>query len=159
VRVLGIDPGQAGAYALLGEDVKPLAEPFPTRFGVINWPEVYTDWKCLAPDVFVLERPQAMPKMSRSSSMHFGQACGLLEGIALSLCIETGARLERIQPQAWKRLVLAGTARDKEAAIAWAVRAFPGISLVRPGCRKAHDGMADALAIADYGRRTFGAKA
>jgi hypothetical protein len=32
---------------------------------------------------------------------------------------------------------------------------FPGVQLVRKGCRTAHDGMAEAILMAEYGRRTI----
>jgi hypothetical protein len=153
-RVLGVDPGLHGAYALVG-DVKPVATPFPMAGRVVDLVETWRDWKALAPEYVLLERPQAMPKMSRHGSLHFGLGCGALEGLAIALAVEFGAHVEWVQPQTWKRAVLAGTARDKAAAIEWARRAYPSVPLVMAGCRLPHDGLADALAIATYGLRTF----
>ena len=57
---------------------------------------------------------------------------------------------------AWKKTVLAGTAKDKDAAIEYCRRAFPQVSLLPgPRCRKPHDGMADALCLLEYGRRVL----
>jgi crossover junction endodeoxyribonuclease RuvC len=61
--------------------------------------------------------------------------------------------VELVTPQRWKGAVLHGTARDKQAAIAYCSRVFPGVSLVPPGCRVAHDGLADSLCLLEYGRR------
>ncbi len=59
-----------------------------------------------------------------------------------------------VTPQAWKKAVLAGTARDKAAAIAFATRRFPGVPLLAtPRSRTPHDGVADAVCLAEYARR------
>jgi crossover junction endodeoxyribonuclease RuvC len=59
--------------------------------------------------------------------------------------------LEYVRPQAWKKKVLAGTSKDKEAAIAFVRARFPGAPLTLPRCRTPHDGMADAVCIGYYG--------
>ncbi len=157
-RVLGVDPGLSGAYALVG-DVKPYATPLPLAGRSVDLVETWRDWKALAPEYVLVERPQAMPKMSRQGSLHFGMTCGALEGLAVALAVEFGAHFEWVQPQTWKRAVLAGTARDKAAAIEWARRAYPSVALVLPRCRVPHDGIADALGIATFGLRTFAGRA
>ena len=152
MRVLGIDPGLSGGYALLGGDSPPLVEAFPMAGGRIDLAALANDWRGLAPAVAVLEAVHAMPKQGVSSTFTFGEGYGAVKGILAAL----GVRLELVTPQAWKKLVLAGTPKDKAAAVEWARRAYPGLTLIRPGCRIPHDGMADALGIAEYGRRSFG---
>ena len=68
-----------------------------------------------------------------------------------------GIPLRIVTSQAWKRVILAGTAKDKDAAIAHCRRAWPNVSLLATDrSRVAHDGIADALCIAEYGARITG---
>ena len=84
-----------------------------------------------------------------ASMFGFGRGLGLREGILAALAIPHVA----VTPQAWKRSILAGTARDKPAAIAFAQGFFPDVSLLpTPRCRVPHDGLADAPCLAEYGR-------
>jgi len=153
VRVLGIDPGLSGAYALIDTDhPDTLAEPFPLAGKALDLAELLREWRILEPDVAVIESVHAMPGQGVSSMFTFGRGLGQIEGVLAALEI----RREYVTPQAWKKLVLAGTTKDKTAAIEYATRAFPSVRLVRPGCRKPHDGMADALCLAEFGARTYG---
>ena len=94
-----------------------------------------------------VEKCHSMPGQGVKSMFSFGGAYegifGLLAGLQIS------ARI--VPPQAWKKAILAGTAKDKPAAIAYCRRRWPSVSLIPEGCRVAHDGMADALCIAAYG--------
>ena len=55
-------------------------------------------------------------------------------------------------PQALKKEVLAGTAKDKQAAIDHCLSAYPGVRLMATDkSRTYHSGMADAICIAEYG--------
>jgi len=151
VRTLGLDPGLSGAYALI-DDHDILAEPFPLAGKQLDLAELYREWRTLDPEIAIIESVHAMPGQGVTSMFSFGRGLGQIEGVLAALEI----RLEYVTPQAWKKLVLAGTAKDKTAAVEYATRAFPAVRLVRPGCRKPHDGCADALCLAEYGRRTFG---
>ena len=51
-------------------------------------------------------------------------------------------------------LTLAGTRQDKAAAIAYCARRYPAASLLAtPRSRTPHTGLADALCLAEWGRR------
>lgn len=65
----------------------------------------------------------------------------------------------RVRPQAWKQLVLAGTAKDKAAAIAFCRNAHPTLELVPPRFRAPHDGMAEAVCLAHWLARTLTGRA
>lgn len=147
MRCLGIDPGLHGGYALI-DDVRAIAEPFPLAGGEVDLSELAVDWRALAPDIAVLELVGAMPKQGLSSTFSFGRRVGELRGVLAAL----GIGYYQVRPQAWQKAVLAGTSRDKAATIAWARRAYPSARLVPPGCRVAHSGLADSLALAEYGR-------
>jgi crossover junction endodeoxyribonuclease RuvC len=151
-RVLGVDPGLHGAYALACGIGPALAEPMPLAGKEIDFGELAKEWAGFSVDFAVIERVHSMPKQGVSSAFTFGFGCGGVHGVLRALRIP----IHYVTPQAWKKVVLAGTQKDKDAAIAWARSAYPDVKLIRPGCRVAHDGMADALAIAAYGLWTFG---
>jgi hypothetical protein len=66
-----------------------------------------------------------------------------------------GIPIELVTPQAWKKLILAGTPKDKDASIAYCRRAFPNVPLIPLRYRVPHDGIADSLCLLQYGLRTF----
>lgn len=149
--VIGIDPGQEGGYAVLAPDLQPYACPLP-----LNGKELAVNTMSFwlrhhRHALVILERQQPMPKNGSIASFKLGQMYGSLLGMLSS----AGMHTELVSPKTWKDLILPGTAKDKPAAVAYCGRAFPAVTLILPRCRVAHDGMADALCIAEYGRRTF----
>ena len=57
-----------------------------------------------------------------------------------------------VTPQAWKAAILAGTPKDKTAAIQHVDRVYPSLN-IDVGTKKViyHDGVADAVCLAEYG--------
>lgn len=151
---IGIDPGQEGGFAVLVPGL-PYACPLPLNGkelatnSLAAWLAAYKGYAT----VVVLERQQPMPKNGSIASFRLGQMYGALLGMLSTM----NFRVELVSPKAWKEAILPGTAKDKAAAVAYCGRAFPAVNLILPRCRVAHDGMADALCIAEYGRRTFAA--
>lgn len=160
--VLGVDPGLAGGLAVLdvGGEVLDL-RPMPVLPGqrrtidareLANW--LYaTEEQHGAFALAVVERVGAMPRQGIASAFSFGAGWGLVLGVLAALKVP----VELATPQRWKSAVLAGTPKDKGAAIAFCRRRWPDTSLVPPRGRVPHDGLADALLIAEYGRRTLAA--
>lgn len=151
MNIAGIDPGHKGAIALQ-VDGSTIVRAMPMTGGALDLPEIarVLGEPCLA--MAIIEKAQAMPKQGVTSMFTYGVGFGALLGILAAL----GVRVELVPPGTWKKSVLAGTDRDKDAAIAYCRRAFPSISLLEtPRCTKPHDGMADALCILEYGRRTY----
>jgi crossover junction endodeoxyribonuclease RuvC len=146
--ILAIDPGKEGgiAYSRHGETI---AIPMPLAGKVIDFVTIASLVADIEPDWMVLEKQGARPGQGVVSMFTIGQGYGALIGIAAGLKIP----LEIVTPQRWKKEVLDGTAKDKDAAIAYCRRVFPTVNLVPRGCRKPSDGMADALCIFEYGRR------
>ena len=107
--------------------------------------------KTLTPSVVILEKVHAMPKQGVSSTFKFGMGFGLVIGV----CEALGIPYRLVTPQAWKKVVLAGTAKDKDAAISFVRKAYPGVDLTPGRKRTPHDGMADAICLAEYGRQLF----
>lgn len=97
-----------------------------------------------------LESVHAMPGQGVTSMFNFGMGFGMLQ--AMALC--EGWRLQLVTPQAWKGSILAGTPKDKTAAIEHVRATFPALDL-NVGVRKIkyHDGMADAVCLAEYGAK------
>ena len=63
-----------------------------------------------------------------------------------------GVPYELVRPQKWKREF--SCTSDKNTSIAVARRMFPTVPLLAtPRCKKPHDGMAEALLMAEYCRR------
>ena len=147
--VIGIDPGQTGGIAIIRDGDVTCALPMPVI-------EKGLDAKAIrdvihVADFVVMEKVSAMPKQGMVSTFHFGVGYGMLQGIILTL----GIPLRLVTPQAWKKEILAGTTKDKAASIDYCKRVYPYINLIPKGHRKPHDGIADAILIADFGHRKF----
>jgi Holliday junction resolvasome RuvABC endonuclease subunit len=149
--ILAIDPGLSGGIAWAAADGTVSAIPMPIAGKELDLATLKAVIQSAAPSWVVLEKVGSMPGQGVASTFKFGTGWGMAQGLAAGL----GLPLELVTPQRWKRVVLHGTAKDKDAAIAFCRRAFPGVELVPPRCRKAHDGMADALCMLEYGRRTL----
>lgn len=151
IAVLGIDPGAKGGLALVTAG-EALVWPIPMAGNVVDTQAVSQILHIYEPHLIALEKVHSMPGQGVSSTFTFGRGFGRIEGIAEALSV----RVELITPQRWKQTVLAGTAKDKAAAVEFCRRRWPNLGLVQPGCRKAHEGIADALCIAEAARRLFG---
>lgn len=99
----------------------------------------------------IVEKVHSMPGQGVASTFKFGKGYGSLLGILAGLSIP----VELVTPQAWKKIVLAGSPKDKDAAIAYVRRRFPDVPIVPERCRKPHDGISDALCLLEFGLRSF----
>ena len=151
MRVIGVDPGQKGGLAFLSDIVS--AYPMPLAGKELDISEI-TDLILSYPEISlaVVEKCHAMPGQGTVSMFKFGKSYGTLLGILGALKIPT----KLVTPQAWKKVILAGTKKDKDAAIVYVRMRYPDFNLILPRCRKPHDGMADAICIAEYGRSLNG---
>lgn len=149
IRILGVDPGQAGGLAIIqaGRLVKGTRMPIVKIRGkaqvdaraVVRW------WDdCLVPfDVAVIEAVHAMPRQGVSSSFQFGRMLGGIEALIYS----TGARVDYVTPASWKKAM--GLSSDKQASIDAAKIQFGSAADWMITC-KADDGIAEAALIAAY---------
>ena len=165
---IGIDPGIDGAIAAsskYGQRVTVMPIIVGTTGGtkstldinaIVRW--LKTALQDVLPnaneEVLVgLEKVSAMPKQGITSAFNFGQTYGMLKGIVVTL----GYPLELVRPQAWKKIILEGTLKDKSAAIQYVKQRYPNLNLkATERCRVDHDGIADAVCIAAYLERTHG---
>lgn len=145
--VAGVDVGKSGGIAYLADGYVE-AEPMPLVGKEIDGRGLAEWFRSREIDLVIVERVGAMPGQGVTSMFRFGQSFGTVLGV-IEAC---GLSYRLVSPQTWKRLVLAGTARDKTAAIEYVHRSFPDINLCPGRKRVPHDGMADAVCLAEYGR-------
>lgn len=152
--IVGIDPGLDGAIVWVEDGGARRVEDIPTREVTEGRREMDRRemWRLLAdgPDIdaFVIEKVQADPRFGSQQSFKFGETYGGL----LSLIEVYDAPCHRVRPQEWKALILRGTDKSKEAAIAWAAYRFPSLNLKRPRARKPSHDRAEAACLAEFGR-------
>ena len=78
----------------------------------------------------------------------FGAGYGFLQGVLTAY----GIPYQLVPPQTWKKAFTLNSV--KQTSIEVCQRLFPNVSLYRTGrCTKPHDGMAEALLMAEYARR------
>ena len=146
--IIGIDPGQSGGVARISSSGAAEAIPMPLAGKEVDG-RALAEWiTCRSPHLVVIEKVGAMPKQGVASTFKFGRNFGVLIGVVEAL----GLPYRLVTPQAWKKAVLAGTSRDKSAAVEHIHRLYPNVDLSPGRMRTAHDGMADALCLAEYGR-------
>lgn len=156
---LGADPGLSGALAVIhwtGE-IETLPTPVAGKeidvISIVNWIDTVLPVDTLVgryPAVAYIEKVSAFPGQGVSSMFKFGFVTGVIHGILRAVSIP----LYTVTPQAWKKEILAGTDKSKQAAIDYVLRAYPDVSLFRtPRSRTYDNGIADAICIAEYGKR------
>jgi hypothetical protein len=99
----------------------------------------------------ILEKAQAMMRDGKTQAFKTGYGFGVIEGVLVALKIP----YEVVAVKTWQRHMLSGISTNtKTASIQFCKRQWPDIDLTATEkSRKDHDGMSDALCIAEYGRR------
>lgn len=153
--VIGIDPGGKGGIGWIDDtltkgnvDVRPMPETpkqiFDLLHGIVeDEVEVHA----------FLEKAQSFPKQGIASAYNYGHHNGFLEGALTALAIP----YTLVKPNVWMKRMHAGADSKldtKDRSIQVCQRLFPTVSLLpTPKCKKPADGMAEALLIAEDGRR------
>lgn len=161
MSILGIDPGKDGGLALRGRDDL-IVEVMPTRedgevdlVGVTRWIRAYADEIEMA----YLEEPIFRLKQRLQDCgnqwRRFGEIRGILEAL--------GIPYRLVKPTVWSApFVHHVKEKDKskryraikQARKEIAARLFPGIDLrENERCTTAHEGMVDALLLAEWAYR------
>lgn len=143
---VGIDPGKSGAIASVGEINDAIKMPLQGKD--IDCKAIADFLLRVKPESIVLEKVGAMPGQGVTSMFNFGKFYGIIIGIIETL----GFSYQLVTPQKWKKHILEGTKKDKDAAIEFVRRRYPDIELVPPRCRKPHDGIADAVCMAQLAK-------
>lgn len=160
---IGIDPGQTGAIAVCIEGdwavfdcpvltVETTNRKTKSGKSVKNTPDpagmAALLEKCNYEGAHAyIEKVGAAPGQGVTSMFNFGKGYGMWLGILAALKIP----YTLVTPQAWKKAMMAGMAKEKAASIVRATQLFP--EMADRLTLKKHDGRAEALLIAEYGRR------
>lgn len=97
-----------------------------------------------------VEKAQAMPGNGSVSMFTYGTSFGRIIGWLETL----GVPMTLVPPQTWQKMMHMGcTGKPKDRSRQAVRRLFPRENLIPHGCIKLHDGLADAMLIAEYGRR------
>ena len=171
---IGIDPGKNGALVLLDDNkfiawcVMPTTKDNEIDAHQLGcWVKTWTqsDYNC------VLEDVHSIFGMSAKSNFQFGRALGILEGVLASNDI----KVTKITPKVWQKEIWGNTLPistdtgkklksglpqlkidTKATSLLVAKQLFPDVNLLATTRSKVpHDGLVDALLIAEYCRRKF----
>lgn len=156
---IGVDPGFSGAVAVIegrnGEatfqihDAPILDVAGRRQMNLTGMIDILGQWRDRPNGVRVfIEKVHSMPGSSARSMFVFGQGYGEWRGVAATF----GYAIEAVEPARWKGRMMDGMGKDKDAARFRAALLFP--ALAANFSRKQDDGRAEALLIAEYGRRT-----
>lgn len=156
---IGIDPGKSGGIAYIDdrgaytfpysdEALIQIAEKARGRGAILKVDD--TRKTVELPTVrCCLEKVGAFPGEGVVASFSFGKSAGFIEGVLQA----TGIPYQLITPQIWKR-EFSLLKKDKKESVKVCRKLFPGVNLLAtPRCKKEHDGMAEALLMAEYARR------
>lgn len=144
---LGVDPGIKGGLVLATADGIICAIPMPNHNKEVDAKKVMSLLTAFKPDIVIVEEVHAMPGQGVTSMFQFGKMYGGLLSLVRSQC----DHVFTVRPQKWKEAILPGTLKDKQAAIDYCSDKYPSLNLIQPRCRIPHDGIADAVCLADYG--------
>lgn len=150
---IGIDPGVEGGMALLMDGIVIEVTAMPrTVKEIAEWFDDAVT-RCTLNGIrpaLIVEYQQPMPQKFRTSvkaTANMMRKFGQWEVIAYYLTLP----YHEVTPATWKKAM--GVTSDKATAIELCQRLFPGVNLVQERCRKAHDGIAEAILIAEWARR------
>lgn len=147
---IGIDPGKNGGIAFITMN-NSIVHTIPySDDSLLLWTR---DVKNMDECVAYVESVHAMPGQGVTSMFNFGKNYGYILGVLEACCIP----IVNVTPQKWKKYM--DVTSDKNTSIDLCQKLFPDINLLATNrSRKPHDGMAEALLIAEYGRRVYGKK-
>ena len=148
---IGIDPGKNGGIACMKDGCVGIDTiPYNDERLLRKLQDMYRNSTSC---VCYLEHVHAMPKQGVSSTFNFGMNFGFIQGVLKAYNIP----YELVTPQKWKKEF--SCTSDKNTSIEVCKRLFPNVNLkATDRCKKDHDGIAEALLIAEYGRRHYNGK-
>ncbi len=145
--IIGIDPGASGGIAIRYTEMPGRTDALmaykldTTEADVAGTLRLLHDAHGAEPTFAYIERVHSMPKQGVASSFKFGQSYGFLRGLLIALKIP----FEEVTPQKWQKAMGCLTKGDKRVSKARAQQLFPNVKVTHA--------IADALLIAEYGRR------
>lgn len=154
---LGCDPGHKGALGAIDGnaievyDAPTLVVGDKTVMDLLAMRKLLMRWHARASEVrFFIEKVHSQPGASPRSMFTFGRGYGEWRGEVVGI----GYSLTEVEPARWKATMMDGLGKDKDVARYRASLLFP--QAAHYFTRKQDDGRAEALLIAEYGRRTNG---
>jgi hypothetical protein len=168
---IGCDPGSRGAICCL-DDCKNVRYQFAFKSNENDEFDMYhfiENIKIIDEKfrdeafIFILENVHSLFGMSAKSNFSFGKNCGIIEAVLATM----GFGFIKVTPKDWQKEMLKdipvikktkkGIESKKNDVKAMSLMAqqklFPDFnSLASSKCRTPHDGLVDALLIANYGR-------
>lgn len=145
---IGIDPGQSGGIAYVSED--------QMDAGAIKMPDTDQDLLDYLEEVdqkgqchACLELVHSMPKQGVSSSFTFGEGYGKLQMALMAMKIP----FTKVTPNKWQKELGCQSKGDKNVTKARAQEIFTKLTGGESPIKITH-AIADALLLAEYGRRT-----
>jgi crossover junction endodeoxyribonuclease RuvC len=154
----GIDPGLDGAVAVIcGEEIEIFDTPTyedgkRRRIDAAGAADLINGLNArLVPLVISIEKSQPMPKNGSIGCFGLGYSFGVWIGVLATV----GIPYELVTPQAWKKTLMAGMPKEKDASRVACDRLWPGQRENWWSMKKAHN-RCDALLIAQYGRLKYG---
>lgn len=143
---IGIDPGKSGAIAIILEDGSVVTATFSEEAYRHLLRQYSKDSFAIVEQVCGFSPPGV--KIGSTSIFNFGANYGWIQGVLYSYAIP----YQTVVPRKWKKEF--SLDKDKSKSIQCAKQLFPNANLFRTErCTIAHDGIAEALLMAEYGRR------
>lgn len=157
--IIGVDPGQSGAIAVLKRSRKKVSIVEVIEDGSLPLSLLHLI-KLHKPCLVLIEKQQAMKGQGVSSTFTTGKNFGMLEGIIVA----AGTPYQLVHPKSWmhyfykeysnidilEELRSSNIKESKKKNISICSYLFPSAELITPRGRW-KDGVADALLIAMYG--------
>ena len=144
---IGVDPGKNGGFAIISGESFVQTEAFDEKsfmeqMRFISQAYEPNETRCC------LEKVGAMPGQGVTSMFTFGTGYGFIQGVLAAF----GIPYQLVPPQTWKKEFSLNS--NKQTSIEVCQRLFPNVNLYRTDrCKKPHDGMAEALLMAEFARR------
>lgn len=171
--IIGIDPGLSGAIAVItpmaysvhdmptleiiagrkrSATTGKMVDKVRNKYNIAEIKKMLTQVRDIAhssgfPVEVWLEDVHAMPGQGVTSMFSMGVGLGILQTIPI--CLEM--QLNFVSPVTWKKKVMNGQGKEKDAAVYRAQQLYPNAQLVTARGRLL-DGRAEALLIAHYGK-------
>lgn len=147
-HVMGVDPGATGAWALVSDGWAtvhdcPVFSGILSESGRVLLRRAQPGLVCAYVE-FAASRPGQGVRSMFNFGMNYGAWLGVLS--------YEGVRVELVTAGVWKKYF--GLTRDKDESLAKALEIFP--TMAKELARKKDHGRAEALLIAEYGRRKEG---
>ncbi|HEC64987.1 MAG TPA: hypothetical protein ENI23_06830 [bacterium] len=150
---LGVDPGLYGYIGLLGPDFRLELIPNPTIDKNYDPAMIAKTLKKLKNKskgnlVACIERVQAFPKIGIVSNTKQFYCAGIFH--SAFHCLDIPFMV--IRAQEWKKKILKGLPKGKQASVVFINNRFPALRLTELYTKKQQDNVADALCLALFGR-------